>query len=359
MTGDPDVHTGSRPGPARSEPEAHADPRPAPPPGGPEVHADRVVFRLEDRGFTSVRLQQELERPRSGPAFARAAGGDLWELEYRRAQVDRMEYRIEADGDSFCDPHNALRAPGAFGDKSVVEFPGYEPPSWLNAPDPAPATRTTDRAAVWAPPDTDPRAPLPLLVAHDGGEYDRLSGLTQLIAHAIATNRLPPCRVALLDADDRDEEYSASARYARQLAASLPQLAPATATAGIGASLGALALLHTRWLHPGAFSALMLQSGSFFRLRWDRQESGFPRFRRISRFVGRVLHAKPAATPIPVTITCGAPEENLANNRAVATALRHQGHAVTLHVNRDAHNYVGWRDTLDPHLIQLLQRAWG
>ena len=36
--------------------------------GGPEVHADRVVFRLEDRGFTSVRLQQELERPRSGPA---------------------------------------------------------------------------------------------------------------------------------------------------------------------------------------------------------------------------------------------------------------------------------------------------
>jgi len=326
--------------------------------GGPEVHPDRVVFRLEDDGFTSVRLQQELERPRSGPAFARADGG-LWELEYRRPQVDRMEYRIEADGDAFCDPLNPLRAPGAFGEKSVVEFPGYRAPAWLQAPDPAPATPLRDRARIWSPPDTDPRRPLPLLVAHDGSEYERRAGLTRLIGHAIATGRLPPCRVALLDPQDRDESYSASARYARALAALLPQLAPATTTAGLGASLGALALLHTRWRHPGAFGALMLQSGSFFRLRWDRQESGFPRFRRISRFVGQVLNAPRAATPIPITLTCGAPEENLANNRAVAAALRRQGHGVTLHVNRDAHNYVGWRDALDPHLVELLARAWG
>jgi enterochelin esterase family protein len=325
--------------------------------GGPEVHADRVVFRLEDRGFTSVRLQQELQRPRSGPAFDRSDG--LWQLEYRRAQVDRMEYRLEADGDSFCDPHNPLTAPGAFGDKSVVEFPGYRPPGWLGAADPGPAHPVAEHAALWAPPGTDPRMPLPLLVAHDGGEYERLSQLTRLIGHAIATNRIPPCRVALLDPLDRDETYSASARYARRLAALLPRLAPATATAGIGASLGALALLHARWLHPGAFGALMLQSGSFFRLRWDRQESGFPRFRRISRFVGQVLHAGPAATPIPITLTCGAPEENLANNRAVATALRRQGHDASLHVNRDAHNYVAWRDTLDPLLTDLLARAWG
>jgi enterochelin esterase family protein len=325
--------------------------------GGPEVHADRVVFRLEDHGYHSVRLQQELQRPRSGPAFHQDDG--IWRLEYRRAQVDRMEYRLEADGDSFCDPRNPLRAPGAFGDKSVVEFPGYEPPRWLQAPDPGPAHPVAENARLWAPPDTDPRRPLPLLVAHDGSEYERLSQLTRLVNHAIATNRIPPCRVALLDPVDRDELYSASARYSRRLAALLPTLAPATATAGIGASLGALALLHARWLHPGAFGALMLQSGSFFRLRWDRQESGFPRFRRISRFVGEILRATPAATPIPVTITCGAPEENLANNRAVANALRRQGHHVSLHVNRDAHNYVGWRDALDPHLTDLLARVWG
>ena len=325
--------------------------------GGPQVHADRVVFRLEDHGYASVRLLQELERPRSGPAFGRTDPGH-WELGYRRHQVDRMEYRLEADGEAFCDPHNPLRAPGAFGDKSVVEFPGYRAPAWLEAPDPEPSTPIAERVALWSAPGTDPRTPLPLLIAHDGGEYERLAGLTKLINHAVATGRLPPCRVALLDPDDRNDLYSASARYARTLAALLPQLAPATRIAGIGASLGALALLHTRWQHPGAFGALMLQSGSFFRLRWDRQESSFPRFQRISRFVGQVLHGGTAATPIAITLTCGTAEENLANNRAVASALRRQGHAVALHVNRDAHNYIGWRDTLDPHLVQLLARAW-
>ena len=326
--------------------------------GGPDVQRDRVVFRLEDHDYTSVRLQQELERPRSGPAFVRTDGGH-WELGYRRPQVDRMEYRFEADGEAFCDPHNPLRAPGAFGDKSVVEFPGYCAPPWLAAPDPEPSTPIAERVALWSAPDTDPRMPLPLLVALDGGEYERLSGLTKLIGHAVATGRLPACRVALLDPAERDETYSASARYARELAAQLPQLAPATTVAGIGASLGALALLHARWRHPGAFGALMLQSGSFFRQRWDRQESGFSRFRRISRFVGQVLYGGTAATPIAITLTCGAAEENLANNRAVASALRRQGHTVTLHVSRDAHNYIGWRDALDPHLVQLLARAWG
>jgi enterochelin esterase-like enzyme len=325
---------------------------------GPEVRADGVIFRLEDRGYASVRLQQELERPRSGPPFARRDGH--WELEYRRPQVDRMEYRFEVDGDAWCDPGNPARAPGAFGDKSVIEFPGYVAPAWLGAPDPQPAVSIGPGRRLWSPPDTDPRLPLPLLVAHDGGEYERLAQLPRLIAHAIAGRRIPPCRVALLDPPgDRNDDYSASARYARTLAMALPQLAPATVHAGLGASLGALALLHARWLHPGAFGALMLQSGSFFRQRWDRLESGFPRFRRISRFVGQVLNAGPAATRIPITLTCGAPEENLANNRAVAATLAGQGYPAELVTGRDAHNWVAWRDLLDPHLTRLLAAAGG
>jgi enterochelin esterase-like enzyme len=321
---------------------------------GPEVRADSVVFRLEDRGYAAVWLQQELERPRSGPALTRDDGH--WQLAYRRPQVDRMEYRFEAAGESFCDPHNPLRTQDG---KSVVEFPGYRPPAWLGAPDPGPAVAIGERARLWSPPGSDPRRALPLLITLDGTEYERQAELPRLIAHAIARNRIPPCRIALLDAADRAEEYSASARFGRTLAAQLPRLAPAGAHAGLGASLGALALLHARWLRPGAFGALFLQSGSFLRQRWDKQESGFPRFRRVSRFVGGLLGARTAATPIPITLTCGAPEENLANNRAVAGALGRQGHDVALHVTRDAHNYVGWRDALDPHLIDLLGRAWG
>ena len=126
----------------------------------------------------------------------------------------------------------------------------------------------------------------------------------------------------------------------------------------MGASLGALAMLHAHRTHPASFGALYLQSGSFFRQRFDKHESGFPRFRRISRFVGRVLAAEDWSHPIPVTMSCGTIEENLANNRAVCEALERQGYDVRLATFRDGHNWVGWRDNFAPHLVDLLRRTW-
>ena len=51
-------------------------------------------------------------------------------------EADRMEYQFELtrrDGSVaiVCDPANPLKAPGPFGYKSVLEFPGYRPPEWL------------------------------------------------------------------------------------------------------------------------------------------------------------------------------------------------------------------------------------
>jgi enterochelin esterase family protein len=57
-------------------------------------------------------------------------------------------------------------------------------------------------------------------------------------------------------------------------------------------------------------------------------------------------------------MTCGAVEENLRNNRAAEQALRTQGYNVGLHELRDAHNWVAWRDGLDPHLADVLTLAW-
>jgi enterochelin esterase family protein len=42
----------------------------------------------------------------------------------------------------------------------------------------------------------------------------------------------------------------------------------------------------------------------------------------------------------------------------MAAALRRQGYEVTFVENRDAHNWIGWRDALDPPLTTLLQRVW-
>ena len=52
-------------------------------------------------------------------------------------------------------------------------------------------------------------------------------------------------------------------------------------------------------------------------------------------------------------LTCGAAEENIHNNRAMAAALGEQLHEV-----RDLHNYTAWRDALHPHLTELLQELW-
>jgi enterochelin esterase family protein len=102
-----------------------------------------------------------------------------------------------------------------------------------------------------------------------------------------------------------------------------------------------------------------MQSGSFFTTETDPQESGFSRFARIVPFVRGVLRTAHATRPVPVAMTCGAEEENVANNRLMAQALERQGYPVRFIENPDMHNYTGWRDTLDPHLTDLLAFLWG
>ena len=58
------------------------------------------------------------------------------------------------------------------------------------------------------------------------------------------------------------------------------------------------------------------------------------------------------------TATCGAAEENVHNNRLMASALAAQGYDAHLAEVPDLHNYVGWRDAFDPHLTALLRKAW-
>jgi enterochelin esterase family protein len=196
----------------------------------------------------------------------------------------------------------------------------------------------------------------PALVVHDGPDYVRRAGVLRLLTRLVDAEELPAHRVALLTANDRMETYSASARYARELADALGELEGRRA--GIGSSLGALALLHAHRLEPRAFAGLFLQSGSYFRRRTDPQESGFPRFSRIDRFVGTVLNARDDARPVPTTITCGLDEENYANNAAMAHALARQGYPVDFHAARGGHDWPTWRRALEAHLVPLLRRAW-
>ena len=80
------------------------------------------------------------------------------------------------------------------------------------------ALRTSVGALVWTPADADPAEPLPLLLVHDGPEFARYGGLLRLCDHLVAFGEVEPFRAVLLPPPlDRNESYSASARYARAL----------------------------------------------------------------------------------------------------------------------------------------------
>ena len=94
-----------------------------------------MLLRLPDPDaqYSAVRLTSDL------PAQDFARHNGEWRLEFDRADVERLEYQLEVEHDDgateyVLDPGNPNTAPGAFGDKSVLLLPTYEPPAWLDAP---------------------------------------------------------------------------------------------------------------------------------------------------------------------------------------------------------------------------------
>lgn len=335
-----------------------------------------ITFRMPDPEgrLSGVRLQQDVRLAGELLGFVRT--GDAWTVTVPRPDVDRMEYSFEleyGDGGSewVCDPTNERRVGGAFGDKSVLELPGYTAPAWLAADPPrgprrevALPSRGLDHdvpAGLWSSYGSNDDEALPLLVVHDGPEYDALASLTPFLDAMVDAGRLPPMRAALLAPVDRNESYAASASYSRALALGLvPALhreLPTWVTMGMGASLGGLAMLHCQRAHPGTFGGLYLQSSSFFHRVLDEQESSFERFQRVTAFVESVLRSGPALEPVPIVLTCGLIEENVENNRLMTRSLGAQGYDTRLVENRDVHTYTGWRDTFDPNLVDLVQRV--
>ena len=272
-----------------------------------------------DQRFTAVRLCSDL--PLRDPEFVRKDGG--WVLHLPDSGLARLEYKLEfSDRDGatvvVCDPGNPDRAPGAFGEKSVLSSPGYRRPA-LEQPGvggafDVVAVRVLGRdlaIGVWSPCE----GALPLLVAHDGPEYDELAGLTRYAGAVIERGTLEPFRVALLPPGDRDEWYSASAAYGRALCnrilpALRAQVDVAGQPVGMGASLGGLAMLQAQRTWPGLLRACSAVR-ELLRARLRSPRVRIPRYARIVRFVRHVLRTATFDEPVPVVMTCGAEEENV------------------------------------------------
>ncbi|MEJ7705847.1 MAG: alpha/beta hydrolase-fold protein [Nocardioidaceae bacterium] len=336
-----------------------------------------VIFTARDveRRYSAVGLDCD-EAIAGGRRFRRTAAG--WRLAIPRPALQRMEYRlalVERNGSThvLCDSLNAERVRTAFGERSVVLLPGYRRPDWLGQ------ARTREGSTVrlvhashelgdipmtvWTPTDVDASAPAPLLVAHDGPEYAELAQLVDYSAAMIASSALPPFRIALMHPVERDAWYSANPAYLAASHAALDELERTfpslNAPVVLGASLGGLSAVLAASAAESRFGGVVSQSGSFFQPRLDDQESSYPFFDRVTAAVHDVLHRPRAARQLVVGMTCGALEENLANNRDMAAALQRQGHEVTFRVVPDLHNYTAWRDGLHPTLTEVLRSVWG
>ncbi|MET9269315.1 alpha/beta hydrolase-fold protein [Kribbella sp. NPDC003557] len=336
------------------------------------VEGAEVVFRLGDaaHAFTGVRLWQELGLPAELLEFKPVEDG--WELRLPRPSVHRMEYLFDiADLGMRTDPTNPRVVGGAFGEHSWLPLPGYVEPAWIAVP-PLPSTLTpltVDSPVgpvdvqVWAPDGIAPAFELPLLLSHDGPEFATYAGLTHYAGAMVASGALPPFRLALLRPTSRNLWYAANPRYADALTQHVVPAVRAQYASRrpvmMGASLGALAALHADWHFPNTFSALFLQSGSFFTPQTDPQESKFEFYAEVTGFVEQVLTATTAPGTPRIGMTAGTTEENVHNNRVLAARLAELGLDVRLDETPDMHNFTAWRDVLDPDLTELLRQTWG
>ena len=228
-----------------------------------------------------------------------------------------MEYRIEADGELV--PRPAQRRPRAATAASSSSR-ATRRPRWLAAPDPGPSQPLARRRAPVVAARHRPAPPAP---AARRARRQRVRARGP--AHAAdrrTRSRATRSRRAASRCSTRPGATRTTPRRRATPARSpprLPALAPATAHAGIGASLGALALLHARAAPPRRVRRAAAPVGLLLPPALGPPGVGLPALPPDQR-ASSAASCTPARppTPIPITLTCGAPEENLANNRAVA-----------------------------------------
>ncbi len=326
--------------------------------------ADRVLLRHWIHGLPSEQ------------AFRRVGDSELWVLELEIPRQSRIEYKIDVVKGRrhrwIRDPLNPVKAHDPFGANSVLHGEGYEVPTWTQ-PDPTSRKGEMARLAIdsdvfgdrrevqlYLPARHRPRRRHPLLIVHDGEDYLRYANLQTVLDNLIERLEIEPPVVALIQSPDRLIEYGADPRHGRFLAeellpeleAKLPIKQNASARALMGASFGAVAALAAASEHPGTFSRLLLQSGSFafsdVGFRHDRGPAFDPVVRFMRRF--RLEGQRPADR---VFMSCGVYESLIYENRSLLPLMQSTGAEVRYVEARDGHNWENWRDRLREGLSWL------
>lgn len=340
--------------------------------GGAPLHQGQTTTFLYVGDAETVRLHHWMDMFPVLPPFERHLGTDLWSLTIDLPERSRIEYKIALRTDGrrrlILDPLNTRRARDPYGSNSVVTGPLYVRPDW-SLPRAGVEAGTfssvaidsqifgdTRHARIYLPAGAGPD-PLPLLLAHDGSEYAEYAALTVVLDNLIASGDLPAMACVLSDPQERTAEYTGDHRHADHLVAELiPAVAERVAIdptrrIALGASLGAVASLHAAHRHPGTFSGLVLQSGSFVTALGGRHRGG-PVFEPVVAFMREWLE-DPGQLPPQIHVSCGRFDGLIAENRAMAALFENLGVDVGYREVPDGHNWENWRDRLRAGLTHV------
>ncbi len=343
--------------------------------GGAPLQNGRTTTFLYLGEADAVALRHWMDVFRPLPPFSRHVGTDLWSLTVDLPERSRIEYKISVKSGGrrrlVLDHLNPNRARDPFGTNSVVTGPNYQRPAW-SLPTSGVAQGTVSEMAIRSEVFDDTRrtrlylpavagtGTLPLLIAHDGSEYAEYAALTTVLDNLIAAREIPPMACILSDPQDRVHEYTGDSRQADHVVSEIiPAVGEQAAIdashiVALGASLGGVSSLHAAWRHPGTFSALILQSGSFVAALGGKHRRG-PVFGPVVEFMDAFLET-PGQLPERMHLSCGRFDGLITENRRMAQHLQTLGVDVEYEEVPDGHNWENWRDRLRGGLLHAFGR---
>lgn len=301
--------------------------------------------------------------------FAPLNGHHLWWLSLPLPDGARLEYKLEVQRDHHTewvnDPLNPLTTSNPFGTNSVCRAYGYKVPDFAQIHEATPPGSFDDlwvpshlggdrKVTIYLPANFDRAKTYPLVFVHDGGDYLTYGSMALVLDNLIHWGIIRPVLAAFSWPGDRLREYAANTAHADFVVKEAIGMIESTYPLArdrlvMGASLGAVAALHTAWRHPEAFTGLLLQSGTF------AQTPGWGSAQALLAPIADLLHRlEPSHLPRKVYLSCGTYERMIGENRFMAHRLERAGLAVKYTEIRDGHTWEAWRDRLSEGLAWLL-----
>ena len=342
----------------------------------PIVNEQRATFFYWDEEHVdNVQLMHWISGLESSQSFRKLPGCNAFWLTIDLPKAARVEYKLcVTKGENrfwMRDPLNPERAFDPFGSNSVCAMPGYSDPEWSKTDPNTQGGRLESfvvssesfgderEIQIYLPREYQPSKKYPLLVCHDGRDYQRFSNIITVLDNLIYRHEVMPIIVAFTNGVQRNIEYGANPQQADFIVQDvLPvieeryNISPGPQNRGImGASFGGVTSLYTAWKHPKTFHKILLQSGSF--AFTDIGEHGRGElWDPVVEFIND-LREEPSIIKGRMFISCGTFESLIYYNRSLAPIFKENDIELRYVESQDGHNWINWRDRLREGLTWL------